>query len=256
MSKQRFVWIIGTLLILGLVGLSVPGSPIYLPELAAARVQYDGEPLSHWIEQLDHPDHDSCRQAIYAIGSMGTDAQEAIPKLAQIMLTHAGGQTRSEAALAISKMMPGAKLVVNQLGQAMDDTDAFVRMNAVMALFRLKEEASPAIPALLKALENQQNHTNLGAFSYSIYQMSILALGRASTGTDQCVGTFHQLLKSDIEDLTKVALIRALGDIGPPSLVAVTDIRPYLQSERADLRKCATNSLSRIEGLPKPTQTE
>jgi HEAT repeat protein len=250
MKARRLLWVLAVLLLVGVVAVLVPGSPIYLPNVMTSGPQHDGRSASSWIRALDSPDPKTRIEAIKALGAIGPAAEEAVPKLAKIMLEDPERVPRIEATLALSKMTPASKAVVPQLAQAVEDPEPFVRVNAVIALFRLKGDARPAVPALLRAMERDDNDTNLAAFTFTIHEMTAMALGRASAGTDEGVPALLAALDAAKTPEGRRAVARALGDIGPPARDALPKLKPLLKDRDQTVRETAEAAIKNIEGEP------
>jgi len=86
-------------------------------------------------------------QAATALGSLGSDAEPAVPALVDAF-RHADADVRRGAARALGEIGPPA---VHALRRALDDPNVEVRRNAVEA-FRWMGE--PALPELISALKN------------------------------------------------------------------------------------------------------
>src|SRR2546425_39160 len=75
-------------------------------------------------------------------------------------------------------------------------------------------DEGPAIPALIQALRDHRNRTNAGMFLFTIQEGAAIALGRASDGSGEAVPTLMATLKGTDYLPLRLAVIRALGDIG------------------------------------------
>ncbi|HJZ94556.1 MAG TPA: FG-GAP-like repeat-containing protein [Gemmataceae bacterium] len=247
MKRRRVVWVVIGVLTLAAVAVLIPGSPVYFPDLMAAGGQHNGHSTRYWEKALDDSDPDTRKQAIFALGAIGPQAERAVPKLATIMVEDADREVRGEAALALSKMDPASKAAVPQLAKALEDSEPVVRMNAARALFRLKQDARPAVPALLKALADDENLTNARAFTVTVHELVALALGRATAGTEDGVPPLTDALKKASTLEIRVSLIRALGEVGPSARSALPLLRPLLQDKNRNIKEAAEDSVRRIE---------
>jgi HEAT repeat protein len=181
---------------------------------------------------------------------MGAEAGVAVPQLAEILCQDEQGQTRNEAALALSKMAPASADAMSALTEALADKDGFVRMNVAIALSRLRDKSRPAIPELIKAVNNKENQTNLRAFTHTIQDMAALALGRASAGTTDGVPALLEGLEGAKTVSTRQAFARALGEVGPEARAARPKLQALLQDADPDVREAARESLRKIDGKP------
>jgi len=252
MTARRIVWALIALLALAALAVLIPGSPAYLPTLIRRHAHFhEGHGTGYWIEALNSPDAEVRRHAIFALGMLGTDAEDAVPALSAIMVDDPDGKLRGEAALALSKMTPASRAAVPALARALEDKDPLVRMNAVNALFRLRTEARPAAPALIQALNDRNNQITLAPFTTSIQEMAALALGRASAGTPEAVPALMEALKAALTDGLRYALIRALGDVGPEARPAASQILALRRHEHSDMRHAVEEAVRKI-GLESP----
>ncbi len=270
MKKARvLMWLAAVVVLAAVVAAAIPGSPLYLTNLLVPKAQYRGQPLGEWTKSLDDPDPETRKRAIFAVGSMGSDAGEAVPRLARILVEDPDRGDRIEASLALSKMDPASRAAVPELARALEDSEPYVRMNAARALSRLHTDARPAIPALTKALQDPANRTNLGSFLFTIQEQVALALGRASAGTADGVPDLLGALKGARNDLARVVFIRALGEVGPEAKPAAGELRwltrdlsglklsyegvaggaaAYAKYRYAEVEQAAAEALQKIEG--------
>src|SRR5262249_36564614 len=153
---------------------------------------------------------------------------EAAPALAEIMLRDRNREVRIEAALALSKMSPASRPAVPALGQALQDPEPLVRMYATLALFRLRGEARPAVPALIQALGDERNQERLAQSGYTIRELMIGALGRASAGSAEAVPVLTEILEKGGTEAQRQAAARALGDVGAEARPAAPRLRKML----------------------------
>ncbi|MFM6512207.1 MAG: NACHT domain-containing protein, partial [Microcystis panniformis] len=120
--------------------------------------------------------------------------------------------------------------VVNELNQALKDSDSDVRMNAVEALVEIGSET--AIPGLLKALEDSEGYVRREAAE---------ALGNIGTET-AIPGLLKALEHSDGYVRWKAA--EALGKIG--SETAIPGLLKALEHSNKDVRENAASALGKI----------
>jgi hypothetical protein len=246
MKWRRIFWGLFGIVILVAVGLAVPGSPIYLPDVMLAGGQHDGHSTRYWTRALDDSDPEARRQAVHALGAIGADAERAVPQLAKMLVEDPDRELRIEAALALCKMDPASKAAVPQLVQALDDPEPLVRMNATQALFRLKTDARPAIPALIRGLQDPANHTNANAFPFTVQEMMALTLGRASAGTTDGVEALTEALTEGATLEVRRAAARALGDVGPAARSAAPHLRALLKHKHPRTRQDAAEALRKM----------
>jgi HEAT repeat protein len=260
MNSYRVLWlVVGFVVLAGIALLLIPASPFYLPNLLDESGRYDDQTTSQWIEALDSKDAKVRYKAIFALGAIGNKAGEAVPALAKILAQDTDAEARHQAALALTKMAPASSAAVTELAQALSDKVLYVRMNAAIALFNLRTKARPAVPALLKAVKDGSNKTNLNRFHWTIQEIAARALGRASAGSPEsaeAVPVLMELLTAALApDGTtgmRIAAAQALGEIGPPAKAAVPQLRTMLNEENPEIRRFAEEALESIEGKKAP----
>jgi HEAT repeat protein len=248
---KRFLLVLAPIIaILASAAVLIPGSPVYLPDLLyPKRAYYQGHSAGYWIKALDNPDAKAKREAIFALGAVGDEV--AVPTLAAL-LHDPDRVMRIEASLALIKMNRAAAPAVDELAQALSDEEPLVRLNAAVVLSRLGKLAKPAVPALIEALANEKNTTNCRTFPFTIQEASALALGRASTGSADGVPALMTALKAAKTLDMRIAVVRALGEVGAEASPAVSMLRPLLKDKIPDLRETAQHALSHIEGETPP----
>jgi hypothetical protein len=285
MKTHHVIWMAGVVIVLATVAILIPNSPVYLPKLFGGyEREYEGHGTSYWVKTLNDSDEETRRHAIFALGAIGPDAPEAVPRLAEV-LVKGPGEDRAEAALALTKMYPASEQAVAALAQALEDQRLIVRMRAAQALAHLGAKAAPAVPALFKAVKDKNNDTNLDNFPQTIQQVAVLALGRATAGTDEAVPELMAGLQAIRDDKTnpeiktvqldqgaarmaassgktnkgkkdsldviraKIVYARALGEIGPKAKPAVSLLKAMLAEDQiSDFKLEAQEALRKIEG--------
>ncbi|MCX7700312.1 MAG: FG-GAP-like repeat-containing protein [Gemmataceae bacterium] len=252
-SKLRFLVPLGAVILVAVgLGLALPGSPIYLPELLIRGGVHDGRPTSYWIEQLNHQDSAERIKAMQALATIGPEnAGRAVPRLGEILTTDKDPHCRNEAALALSKMIPHAREVMSALIQAAEDEEIPVRANVMMTLFRLKTDAKPAIPVIIKALQDEKNATNAAIFAHTVQEIAALALGRATAGTTEGLPHLAEFLKKASTSMAKEAGVRAIGEVGPEARSLEELLLPFLKDRNKQVREATAETLTKL-GLPVP----
>jgi HEAT repeat protein len=145
-------------------------------------------------------------------------------------------------------MCPAARAAVSELGEALEDDEPFVRVNAAMTLYRLGDESRPAISALIKAVEDETNRTKSPpVFHFTIQELSALALGRATAGTSEGVPVLMSALNTATTVRMRIAAARALGDIGAEARPAIPQLRALRKDKDGDLREAVETALEKIE---------
>lgn len=109
------------------------------------------------IEALDCADEQARGDAAYALGDMGSQAGEAVGRLARL-----GGDpapfVRRHVAEALGNITRQPETAVPALAGLLGDEDPQTRFNAAYALARFGAQADAAVPALAKALEDSNRY--------------------------------------------------------------------------------------------------
>jgi HEAT repeat protein len=239
---------LAAVVLLAVLAVLIPRSPLYLVNWINPRGQHLGRSTRSWMRDLRSPEPQTRREAISALGTIGDNAREAVPALAKILVEDPDPGARIEAGLALTKM-DSATEAVPELAQALvEDEEPLVRMNAARALLRLGEEAKPAVPELIKALKDKANDTNANAFHATIQEVVAVALGKATAGTNEGVPALTEALKAARTIPGRKALARALGDVGPAAQAAVPPLQALLEDDNAYVREAARDALEKIKG--------
>lgn len=282
MTKRRVLGLVGALVALAVAAVVIPRSPLYLLDLLNLKGRHKGRPTRAWVKDLKSDDAKERVEAAQALGSIGDEADVAVPSLANMMLKDSDRAARIEAALALYKMAPASREALPELICAVSTDEPFVRMNAVQALGRLKTDAHDAVPALIEALGDSRNNTNLNSFNVTIYEAIVRALGKVSAGTADAVPTLTAILAAaqtrqrdmfaqtiafaalgnlraagtlgaalTADDDTgglRITTMLALMDIGEDAKPALPYIRPMLKDKVKWIRETAQDSVELIEG--------
>jgi HEAT repeat protein len=255
MKRQSALLLVFLLLLVGIgIAVALPASPIYLPKLLRPPVRYEGQTLAHWLDVLQSPEIKERQQAAHLLGTVTIepeDADEAVTGLTRVLLTDPDKGARIEASLALTKVKgdtPALARAVPDLARALEDKEVMVRMNTARVLLNLGGAARPAVPALLKALQDKANDDNGKTFFYTVKEMAALALGKASAGTAEAVPALRELLAATKTSDSKHALVRAIGFIGPEARPALPDLRGLLTYNDAQVHAVVEEAIRNIEG--------
>jgi HEAT repeat protein len=112
----------------------------------------------------------------------------------------------------------------------------------------MKEDARPAVPALIAALKDRSNQTVVGTFTVTIQAVAAEALGRASAGSYEAVPALTEALTAADSAMMCKAVAFALGEVGAEALPAAPLLRALLKAEDVQLRQTAERALRNIEG--------
>jgi HEAT repeat protein len=248
MQTRRVLWMVAAVVLLALVAMAVPHSPVYLPRMISFTGRYqNGNATGKWLKALDSPDENVRYEAIRALGAIGPDAGEAVPALC-VILAKSSRSSRIEAALALRNMVPASESAVPALTLALKDEDPFVRINSMFALMRLGTAARSAIPNLILAMKDENNDTNANAFSCSLQGAAAVALGKVSAGGREGVAALMAGLEAPAPLHLHIAIVHALGYIGPEARPAVPLLKQLAKDKSKELQSSVQIALENIEG--------
>jgi HEAT repeat protein len=252
--KRQSAFLLVFVLLVGLgIALAVPASPLYLAKLLRPAARYEGQFLSHWLDALQSPEAKERQEAAHLLGSVEIDPDdtgEAVKALTKVLLEDSDRGARIEASLALTKVKgdsPALARSVPELAQALEDKEVMVRLNTARVLLNLGGQARPAVPALLKALQDKANDDNGKAFFYTVKEISALALGKASAGTDVAVPALRELLAASKTADSKHALVRAIGFVGPEARPALPELRALLSYPDAQVHVVVEEAIQNID---------
>ncbi len=256
--KKSTAWILGTIVMLVVVALIVPGSPINILDRFVMNnqlftPQHDGRTVNEWMADLNATEGAKKVLAIKALGSLNVSAKQALPELAKIMTLDPDTGMRIEASLAISKMAPDSLTVLDSLIKGLEDKDAVVRMNSLFAIMRLKADSKGALKALVAAANSPVNQERATGFTTTLQESLLVAIGRASAGSSESVPMLISLLNNKEKTNLRLPAMRGLAEVGPPAKEAAGEIRLILKDKASpnEIRQEAFDALERI-GDPAP----
>lgn len=155
-------------------------------------------------------------------------------------LTDNDFQVRHDAADAIVKIGSPA---VPALIEALKNENKQVRWRAASALGAIGAEASAAVPALITTLQDEEEY---------IRRIGAYALGKIGPQASAAVPELLDALQDSDRNISLVAAY-ALGKIGPQASAAVPTLIAGLQDANAEVRLNAATALGRIGAEAKTT---
>lgn len=188
---------------------------------------------------LNHENSDARGAAAETLGRFGSNAQPAVEALISALAHDSAFGVRCDAAEALGKIGPAAR-VVPPLADALEDDSWILRSSAARALAGLGGEAKDAVPALMRALEDEYTHDPLSAYGQFVLRSLTLPFV-AYTG----VSATDLFCRPDLS--TRHAIICALGDIGPEACPAIPKLTPMLDHPNQIIRKSAAEALTQIQ---------
>src|SRR5262249_44895183 len=162
--------IVRRLILLGLLG-----GVVFWTAPVSGQARFLNKTASDWMNELGAGEAKVRRNAAFALGKMGRDADIALRRLQQCVKGDSDAGVREAAAFALGEIgqvslkTGGSAELVALLSGALKDKDALVRRSAAYALGCLREDALPALPAL---------ETAVGDSHPGVRQNAAWALGR------------------------------------------------------------------------------
>lgn len=168
-----------------------------------------------------------------ALHSLADMDEAAVPFLLEALKDP---KSRYWACVALTEIGPEAAPAVDQLGQLATEGDTADRMQALLALAAIGDKAGAAAPAMVKALEADDNSLHFpAAFALGSTKSAAgdAVLERAAAGSD-----------AFLADVAAWALARIHPDDADRVARAVTRLRAGLKGERPNQRAAAASGLS------------
>jgi len=146
--------------LLGMIHSDDPGTRAYaverLTDLLVDDVVDDRSAVvGEIVASLEDGNVDVQTAAVEAVGEIGQEAIEAVPRLLELLKSKKP-DLRKKTVVAIGKLRPPAPVVLPGLIKVLSDKVKMVQYAAVDVIGRYGEEAEPAVPALLKIAKNEK----------------------------------------------------------------------------------------------------
>ncbi len=225
--RKRRAWpVLVPVIVLTLIGLALawPNSPVYLSKLLEPEPKWNNRTSKEWAGGLAAADKQARVDAAYSLGKMNADGRKALPELVQVMQTDSEPDVRAAASDAVCRMAAAtdtdamrneyASLTLEGFKAGLSDADLRVRYNSATGLIKLKERGRSAVPALLTAVADPANDTNLNIYHITICQAMLRAVGEVAAGTPDGVATFTAILDIKVEPSTVRSGPRSRGGRG------------------------------------------
>ncbi len=212
------------------------------------------------IEGLSSREVDIRRNAAFALGELGSEAEPAMEVLVRAMRKDPDREVRRNAAFALGET---GQVAIPVLVKGLNDSDSGVRRNVAAALVRI---GPPAVPTLIKLLHDRkpvirQNAAGILGRIGPRAREAIPALEQALSDEDKAFcwtvkSALRMIKKVTVEDLIdslndKDVIIRsraamALGEKKDQAISAVPALISCMNDEKAEVRKNASMALAKI----------
>jgi HEAT repeat protein len=220
------------------------------------------------VASLSDADPAALEASVEAIEHLGSTARSASPRLLAL-LDQPSSSLRRRAALALSRVDPGASAVVSACsGLLRDDADVAVRQAAAVVLVSGKEAARPAMPVLTVALADPDPLVRVYASAAlaragDVRSAIPVLFGGLDDGDPavraeaagliaeviptegQAVPLLTQAL-SDPDPAVRIAAADGLGSIGRPAKPAIQVLWKLIRDPNEAVRECALRAIRLI----------
>ena len=196
------------------------------------------ETIPVMTEKLQIKDVRTQENAIDYIASMAIlpGAQPAIPVIAQMLRENASFNVRQRAIMAFGNMGSSARPAVPALLKLLQDGNASTRGNAALALGGIGSSAAETIPALAKLLRDKESYPRVCAAD------ALGNMGSAGVSTLTAV-----LQDKDAEWILRIHAAASLGKIGSVARIAVPALQQASRSDDYDIGRAANRALHKIK---------
>lgn len=212
------------------------------------------------IEGLKNKDASIRRNAAFALGELGSDAEPALNELSFVLQNDSDLEVRRNAAFALGEIgVPAIHVLLSML----NDKDPRVRRNVTSALVRIGQ---PAIPSLVKLLKDgdpimrRNSAVILGNIGPKAGD-AIPALEKALQDPDKgFCWTVKQALRkikqtssedmveglNDKDTQVRINTMKELGEMSEKAEGAIPSLITHLNDDKAAIRKQAAFALAKI----------
>jgi HEAT repeat protein len=192
-------------------------------------------------ELLQDADANVRVQSAFALGRMGTTAAPAVAVLAKLVVNDKVASVRKEAAKTLAAIGADSRSAVQELIQALADSQTDVRQYAALTLGKIGPDAAAAVPSLQKALKDKDQEVRCQAAR---------ALGNCGKAGLLALPELIRLLKDDDVAEVRLAVIQVLGDFGPDAKDAVDALSIASRDGRPAIREAAADALKKVQKAP------
>ena len=204
-------------------------------------ILYRGLSLATYVQQLKtaKPAHRADR--VRALGAFGPDARPAVNELVEA-LKDSDASVRESAAWSLSQMGEAGMAAVSALAASLSDPNPRVRCLSAVALRSIGSKTVDAVPALIKALTDSEAYVRAPAAD---------ALRSIGPAAKDAVIPLSDRLTAKVEQVYVMRSVSyALGSIGPQAAAALPALQEALKIPR--VRDAAREAIMRINKEPVP----
>ncbi|MBI1785275.1 HEAT repeat domain-containing protein, partial [Candidatus Sumerlaeota bacterium] len=218
-----------------LAGASFPPTPAWVIHNAQVRA------IPYYLEQLDEPLSTKRLAALKELAQVGSDADEAIPKLIALLDKDEVPRVRAVSAAILGMMGRRAEAATPALIRGLDHENKFVRAASAQALGSMGTQAEAAISKLIELAKDDYS---------DVQKEAISALGKIGPAAENALSILTERLQDKDSDIRSRAAL-AIGGLGEKGKVAASALTELL---RAGV-KAAARSAAAPEPAPDPRNT-
>lgn len=126
-------------------------------------VEHEGKPIAYWVQQMTSPDSTVRHQAVAAFAHDAGQSPEAARALLEVLGSEREADVHATIAEALGRLGPSALPAVPALVRLLDDEHELVRQRAASALGSLGAESPLVVPALVHALDDRDHDVRAAA---------------------------------------------------------------------------------------------
>lgn len=190
-----------------------------------------------------------CHPMFYALEKMGPAAKDAVPDIADFLLSTRSVGCRYHAVKALSVVGPQDARAASALASLIDDKDDYARWEALRALQRLGPPAKEAAPALRERFRSggRFDRARAAAALHSVDPDAFRKGSELRKELDAYVTELTGRFKEKPEDYTvRNNALHAIEELGPLAAAAVERVSPLLKDPQGAVRESAIAALQAI----------
>lgn len=193
------------------------------------------------IEALKHENCNVRSGAADALGDIGTDSDEVIYALLEMLWNEDEEDGDNiAAAYALCRLHPGVKKVIPSIIIKLDDPDPIIRRRAAFTLYNLGPDAEPGIEKLIGVLNDED---------INVQGMALAALRKQGPAAKDAVPALISILEDTNTNLVGAAMA-VLASIGPAAVDAIPVLIANMENEKSGYRENIAKALGGISSDP------
>lgn len=196
---------------------------------------YTDHPPEHWLELLQHRNPQVRRKASGMIIQYG---KSQVPALMAILEKTPNGAIRLSVSRTLEGIGPGAEAAVPLLCGLLNDTTWEQRDAAADALGQIRKPMNEIVPALLKAIEQDD---------FIVRSKVVRTMGDLRNGDARVVAALAKALE-DENTSVRAEAADALGKIGPAAKAALPALEQASQTEDFSVKTAVQEAIRLVRG--------